>query len=222
MIDPEKKKRIIDIGGGTGRLELALKRTDVYIYDTNNESINIAKQYFENAIIGTGTMIEFEDNLFDWAISVHTLEHIPKNDRKKFILEMIRISKEGIFLNFPEGGFAKKVCINFLDRLNKNGKEPNKWTVEHLETGVPKVEEIMNIIKEQDKFIFQYKFIRNYDVENYYWENIRASKNVFKVYFLSPFNSLMKYINYTKKPTIELILIGSKTGSCAKELFRKI
>jgi ubiquinone/menaquinone biosynthesis C-methylase UbiE len=220
-IDPDKKKRIVDIGGGSGWLELALKRTDVYIYDANQESIAIAKKYFNNAIVGSGARIEFDDDSFDWAISIHTLEHILKNDRERFILEMVRISKEGVYLNFPEGEYAAKLCKNFLSALDKNGEPPNKWTVEHLEMKLPKIDEIDEIIKKQDKFVFKYIFIRNYNAENHYWTKNRAANNVIKSYFLSPVDSLMKYLNYKKLPTVELILIGSKTEAGANELLRK-
>lgn len=217
-IDPEKTKRIVDIGGGTGRLELALKRTDVYIYDLNEESINLAKQHFENAIVGTGEMMGFEADSFDWAISIHTLEHIPKNKREQFILEMIRISKEGVFLNFPEGEFAEKLCTNYLNALSKNGKELNHWTVEHLEMGIPFLNEIDNILKKQNKFIFKYCFIRNFKVENLYWSKIQASDNLIKSYLFTPFVSLKKYLFYRKLPSVELIVLGSKSELITKKL----
>lgn len=119
IIDPEKNKRIIDIGGGTGRLEMQIGRMDITIYDQDEKSIKIAKNNFKNAIIGTGTNITLNDNSFDWVISVHTLEHIPKRNRKHFILEMIRISKEGVYMNFPEGKYAEKLCKNFISALEK-------------------------------------------------------------------------------------------------------
>lgn len=221
-IDPNNVKRIIDVGGGTGRLELALKRTNVFIYDANKESIDIAKQNFVNAVVGDGPTIDFEDNYFDWAISIHTLEHIPQVDREHFILQMIRVSKEGVFLNFPEGEYARKLCCNYLESLNKNGKEPNKWTLEHLEMGVPMVEEINEIIKKQDKFIFEYVFIRNYKRENNYWVDIRGSNNIIKAYFLSPFNSLMKYMRYRKLPTVELLLVGTRTELETKRILNNL
>lgn len=222
VVDPENVKRIIDIGGGSGRLELELGRTDVHIYDTNEESINIAKKDFKNATVGNGKTIEFDDDSFDWAISIHTLEHISKNDREQFIMEMIRISKEGVFLNFPEGLFAEELCTNFLDSLKKNGKEPNKWTREHLSLGLPMVNEIASIVEKQDKFFFKYSFIRNYDAENYYWSKIRATNIVLISYFLSPIISICKFLKYRKRPTVELIMLGYKSEENLRELFRRL
>lgn len=222
IIDPQNAKRIIDIGGGTGRLELAINRTDVYIYDLNENSVNIAKQFFKNTIVGNGTKIDLENDSFDWAISIHTLEHIPKDERESFILEMIRISKEGIFLNFPEGEYAKKLCENFLYSLDKNGKELNSWTIEHLEMGLPKVDEIEEILKKQAKFTFKYAFIRNYYAEDFYWTKIKASNNIFQTYLLSPASSFYKVLKYKKQPSVELVLLGSRTEKTSTELLGMI
>lgn len=221
-IDPRKKKKIIDVGGGIGHLELMMNRTDIYIYDLDAKSIEIAKQNFENAIVGTGSNISYNDNSFDWAISIHTLEHIPKTDREKFILEMIRVSSEGIYLNFPEGEFAEALCKNYLHALEKNGKEPNKWTLEHLAMGLPLALEINDILKKQDKFKFSYKLIRNYNSENTYWTKNRASESLVKSYFLSPIQSIKKFLFYNKAPNVEMILVGTKEVNSSDDLLIKL
>ncbi|HCT30405.1 MAG TPA: hypothetical protein DIW31_06665 [Bacteroidales bacterium] len=222
FVDPKRSKRIIDIGGGSGRLELRLGRTDIYIYDSSEESISVAKHNFKNAIVGSGDNINFEDNSFDWAISIHTLEHIPKDKREFFILEMIRISKEGVFLNFPEGLFAEKLCHNFLNALEKNGLELNKWTIEHLEMGIPTVDEIISIIQKQNKFHFEYKLVRNYKAENMYWTRMRTSKNLVYKYITSPIFAMYKYLNLSSKPTVEMILVGNSTKEMSKEIIEKL
>lgn len=222
IIDPEKNKRIIDIGGGTGRLEMQIGRMDITIYDQDEKSIKIAKNNFKNAIIGTGTNITLNDNSFDWVISVHTLEHIPKRNRKHFILEMIRISKEGVYMNFPEGKYAEKLCKNFISALEKKGMEANKWTLEHLEMGLPTIEEINSIIETQNKFHFDYKFVRNYYAENLYWTRLRTTKNIILRYVFSPLLALYKYSFIERKPTIELILVGSKNQNILKNIIRKL
>ncbi|HAF30843.1 MAG TPA: hypothetical protein DCG75_17525 [Bacteroidales bacterium] len=216
FVDPNK--RIIDIGAGIGSLELALNRTDIFIYDIDRVSIDIAKQNFKNTVVGTGSKINFEDDAFDWAISIHTLEHIPKNEREQFILEMIRISKEGVFLNFPEGKYAEVLCKNFLNTLEKNGLPPNKWTLEHLELGLPTVEEVNSILKKQNKFLFKYKLIRNYKAENIYWTRMRTSNSILFKYFTSPLFALYKYANINRKPTIEMILVGSKNYNSLNDI----
>jgi SAM-dependent methyltransferase len=222
VIDPDQNKRIIDVGAGSGRLELRLGRKDIFIYDTNEESINIARQNFKNVKVGSGKGLEYEDNYFDWAISIHTLEHVPKDDRANFILEMIRVSKEGVFLNFPEGKYAEKLCQNFLKSLHKKGMEPNKWTVEHLKMGLPLYDEIKSIVEKQGKFHFDYLPIRNYTAENLYWERLRTSKSIVLKYILSPLFAIFKYFRVYNPPSVELILIGAKNESILKRIINRL
>jgi len=217
IIDADKKKKIVDIGGATGRLELRLGRPDIY-----EEAVNIARKNFDNVIVGSGTQINCEDNSFDWSISIHTLEHIPKSERENFILEMIRVSKEGIFMNFPEGEYAEKLCHNFLGRLQERGLELNKWTREHLEKGLPTSEEINTIIEKQEKFHFKLKFIRNYNAENLYWTLIRTRKSRMFKYILSPFLSVYKYLKINSKPYVELILVGSKNEDILNMVIKEL
>jgi len=222
IIDADKKKKIVDIGGGTGRLEARLGRSDIFIYDINEEAINIAKKNFKNVIIGSGTKINLEDNFFDWAISIHTLEHISKDERENFILEMIRVSKEGVFMNFPFGEYAKKLCHNFLASLEEKGFEPNKWTQEHLEKELPAIEEINSLLDKQSKFHFKYKFFRNYTAENLYWIQLRTRKNRVLLYILSPLIAFYKYFKINNKPSVELILVGAKSENISNKIIKKL
>lgn len=219
VADPGKNQRIIDVGGGTGRLELALKRTDVLIYDLSSESIGIAQKNFPQTRVGSGAGIDFPDDSFDWAISVHTLEHVPKSEREKFLLEMIRVAEKGVYLNFPEGEHAELLCRNFLAALDKKGMEPNPWTIEHLETGLPLLDDILAILKKQDKFIFKYRFIRNYKAENAYWTKQRTAGPL-KSYFLSPWLSLQKLSRYNKLPGVEILLAGARDEATLEKILR--
>lgn len=209
-VDPQKTKRIVDIGGGTGRIEKLLNRTDIHIHDINEESIRIARETFANASVGSGDELPFPDNHFDWAISIHTLEHVPKDKREKFILEMIRIAREGVFLNFPEGNHAELLCKNFLKSSEEKDIELNKWSLEHLEMGIPTINEITSILGKQSKVKYKLKSIRGFKAENFYWSRLRASDSFIFKYTMSPLVSLQKYLAYNKKPFVELILIASK------------
>jgi len=208
-VDPEKNKKIIDVGAGTGRLELALKRTDIHLYDHNAESIEYARKYFPNTTVGTGTKINFDDNSFDYAISIHTLEHIPEDERENFLMELIRISKYGVYLHFPEGNYTELLCKNYLNALEKNGKEPNHWTVEHLEMGLPKKETVEKMLSKQKKIIFSYKYIRNYKIENFYLTTLRTGKYRLLNFLLSPPFAILSFVLMNSKPTIELVVIGN-------------
>lgn len=100
--------------------------------------------------------------------------------------------------------------------------EANKWTLEHLEMGLPTIEEINSIIETQNKFHFDYKFVRNYYAENLYWTRLRTTKNIILRYVFSPLLALYKYSFIERKPTIELILVGLKNQNILKNIIRKL
>lgn len=53
------------------------------------------------------TKLPFEDNSFDISLSINTLEHI--KDKKKFLLEAVRVAKVASIHWFPYGAGAKLV-----------------------------------------------------------------------------------------------------------------
>jgi ubiquinone/menaquinone biosynthesis C-methylase UbiE len=210
-VDPKKTKKIVDIGGGTGRIERLLNRTDIHIHDINEESIRIASETFTNTSVGNGDKLPFPDNHFDWAISIHTLEHVPKAKRENFILEMIRIAREGVFLNFPEGEYAELLCKNFLKSSEQRDIELNKWTIEHLEMGIPRASEVLPFFQTQNKFLFSYKHLRNYYAENYYWCKVRNSKFKILKNLMGPYSAIWKLCKINSKPTCEIIIFCTST-----------
>lgn len=211
VVDPNKVKKIIDIGGANGSVETSIGRKDITIYDINEAMLTIAEENSLKCLRGKqGENINCDDNSYDWAISIHTYEHIKKQEREKFLLEMIRISKEGVYLNFPAGKYAEKLCVNYIDALDKNIKERNHWTLDHIDKGLPDENELNEILSKQNKFNYEIKTVRNFKSENHYWCKIRAANSFLIYYLLSPINSVMKYINYRKAPGVEFILIASK------------
>lgn len=211
LSDPDSKKKIIDIGGGSGRIAHELDRPDIHVYDLNPAAVEIAKKYVKNAHIGTGTKTPFKDNYFNYAISIHTFEHIPQEDRESFLLEIVRISKDGFYLNFPEGKMTEKLCINYLNKQRSIGREPNKWTLEHLEMGLPNKSDIIDILSKQNKFDIKIFGINNYYIENFVWSNLKVYDNKFIYYFILPVFAFFQYAFHKFGPKTEIVIIAKKT-----------
>jgi len=223
LVDPQKSKKMIDLGGANGRLETALGRKNITLYDINEDMLDAAEESSFSVIRGrSGKSIDCEDNSFDWAISVHTLEHVDKQERERFIFEMIRISKEGIYLNFPAGLYAEKLCMNYIETLKKYNKELNHWTLDHIEKGLPDENELRKILSKQSKFTYELVAVRNYKSENYYWQKIIAPNSFIIFYILSPINSIVKYLNFKTTPSVELVLIASKSAELNQKILKNI
>jgi len=87
--------------------------------------INIRKGKNKNLKLVNGTAIHlpFLDKKFDFTLSVDFLEHIPFLDRKKAVLEMIRVTKGDILIGVPCGSRAKK----WENKARKTYEEKIKW-----------------------------------------------------------------------------------------------
>lgn len=105
------KIKVLDVACGTGRMLPVVfsveKEANYTGLDTSNEMTSVlikkAKELgVEKRVklkIGDATKIPFKDNSFDLVFSYHLLWHLPKEEQKKIIKEMIRVTKkEGIII----------------------------------------------------------------------------------------------------------------------------
>lgn len=212
-VDPHCSKRIIDIGGGTGRLTVLLKRKDIYIYDNSEEAVRKAGALFRNVKVGTGANIDYPDNYFDYSVSTHTLEHLPEESRESFMSEMLRVSKEGIYLLFPEGKHAKLMGERYNEALVNRGRPENRWIREHLEMKLPMREAIESYLQKQSGFTFTYRHLKNYGAETFFWTRLSLSGNLFVRNMLLPLFSIYRHLKLHSKPAVELLVIGRRVDN---------
>lgn len=91
-LNPNKIKKIIDIGCGTGKNIDSLKQFgDVWGMDSSLEAIKYCKKRgLHNVILGNGEKTKLSSNKFDLVTLLDVLEH---TDDKKMLEEMYRILK---------------------------------------------------------------------------------------------------------------------------------
>ena len=110
----EKRKSIIDIGGGFGRLVPVYSHffSKITLFDPSKNLLTIAKDYIKvmhglNFVQGEVEDLPFPPNTFDVALCVRLIHHF--NDPNIVIAEANRVIKEGGFFILE---FANK--IHFL------------------------------------------------------------------------------------------------------------
>ena len=95
-----KKGKILDLGGGAGRMFIGLKTpATIYLTDFSKEMIRLAKKRAkEHKVkaefkIANSTKIPYEDNFFDSAICLAVLHCMNKKDGEKSLKELFRVLK---------------------------------------------------------------------------------------------------------------------------------
>lgn len=158
-------------------------------------SIDIKKtKNLKKYIIGDGRKLPFKDNSFNIVISLDVLEHIPSNNRETFIRELDRVAKDIVFLSFPfKSPINDKFDKSLYNFIKLSLGEEFKELKEHIENGLPKVDEIANQkLRSSDKWIGYGGSINNFlhfFFFRYYFYRLRDQQrlNIFEKLFLQSF-----------------------------------
>ena len=140
---PLLEGKILDVGGGIGNL-YDLSKKKITVFDIDERELEIARKKGLETVKGDGSNLPFKDNSFDTVISVATLEHIPKENRSKFLKELRRVAKKKVLIYAPYGEIGEEYDKRLYKFRKKLGKD-DRWTREHIQNGLPKIEEIKNI-----------------------------------------------------------------------------
>jgi ubiquinone/menaquinone biosynthesis C-methylase UbiE len=120
---------VLDLGSGSGRHLTKIKNGKMYLVDFSKEMINLAKNKAKKQKIPAEFFVEdmtklpFQDNFFDYAISISSIHCLPPKSHKKAVEEFYRVMKPHSKSLIGVWNFNSK-------RFNqKQGKEKLiKWT----------------------------------------------------------------------------------------------
>jgi len=135
-----KKVRILDVGGENNLIRKFLPDVETYYINFRNESA-------PNFVRGDGVQLPFKDSVFDIVVTVDTLEHIKPKDREQFINELIRASKDYVIITAPFDNGLAPLVDRFLNEISIQFlKVEHPCIKEHIANGLPKIEEVTNIL----------------------------------------------------------------------------
>lgn len=120
---------VLDVGG-EGYLKLFARRLII-------KDINI-----EGAEAYDGMAIPYPDKSFDYAVSIDTIEHMPKGQRKLHISELIRVAKKRVVFCAPVNSPMQIELQKALLTSNALDERAVRFVKEHLEYGLPTPTEI--------------------------------------------------------------------------------
>lgn len=148
--------KVLDVGGlginSQGEAWLPLKE---FLEGEDITVLDIIDVELDGYIKGTGIELEFGDNSFDIVTSNDALEHILQNERKKFINELLRVSRELIVLTYPQKTYQNELAEKILyEYILKETKGENRMLEEHLRNGLPSKEEVIHYL--DGKYEYEY------------------------------------------------------------------
>lgn len=152
LLKEHKPMTVIDIGG-EGRLKLFLSWAKV-------SAANIRGGAGVDHVIAD-KVLPFGDGSYEAAVSVDTLEHIPKNDRLPFLREMLRTARKVVVVCAPLGTeqhitHEKEI----LQRWTGTASDAD-YLKEHIENGLPTPGEVAAMATELNgKVYYQGDFRR--------------------------------------------------------------
>lgn len=94
---------------------------------------------------GSGTALPFRNGAFDVTVSLDTLEHIPPDGRRHFLVELCRCSAGHVILTAPFHHPATAAVERILDQAHRESfGRPHPWLSEHVEYGLPDLREVIS------------------------------------------------------------------------------
>lgn len=124
--------RILDVGGAEGVILNFLSEDEVTILD------QAAAEGVPNFVVGDATALPFEDEAFDYAVSVDVYEHIGDEAREKYLSELRRVVRKGVLMAAPFDSEAVRGTERLANEFHRSVHlQENQWLEEHAENGLP-------------------------------------------------------------------------------------
>src|SRR5215211_4674644 len=118
--------QILDVGGGEGMILNFLSEDRVTILDQSDA------EGVPGFVKGDATALPFEDEAFDFVVSVDVYEHIEPESREKYLSELRRTAQRGVLLAAPFDSAvvrdAERIAQEFHRAIHL---QDNVWLEEH-------------------------------------------------------------------------------------------
>jgi len=202
-----KKLRLLDVGGHLGKTHEFFQDDEVIVSDLYD-----LKQ--KNYVKASGLDLPFSDGEFDVVLSFDVFEHIAAKDRKKFVSELCRVSKDLVIIAAPFNTQLVATTEKQVNELYKKlYKKDQVWLAEHIDNGLPEMD---LLISHAETNKLDYRF--------YASNNLHLWKMIMSFHFLCGdsrlpqlsedldqfYNENMNSLGDTLEPTYRKICVLSK------------
>ena len=189
-----KDASILEIGVGSKGLGI----TNYFIKRTVGLDLNFSFYTgrhlgFLDMVRGDCSSLPFKSKTFDCIICMDTLEHISHDRYFDILSEIIRVCKKTVVLGFPSGNIAekfeerlrilyeKKITDKKLHPMKRETiKKRNDFLIEHKDNKLPRVEEIIDILKKvatKYNWVSDIRILENESVRFWYYSILARLEN---------------------------------------------
>jgi len=137
---PAPPYRVLDVGGHTPAFWPGFpSMAAAVIPDVSAMVVDVHPQSdLRNYAQASGLALPFPDESFDLVCSLDTLEHVPAPQRPGFIAELLRVTRDGLYMAFPfdspSNRWAESILVGYTSGLLDN---PVPALLEHRAFGLP-------------------------------------------------------------------------------------
>lgn len=166
---------VVDIGGELNHLSQFCSPKKIVVANLNTGDVIISKN-----------KLPFPANSFDVACSIDVLEHIPKDKRKDFIDNLIKISINKVVMSFPIGTKNHIQYEAKMQKLLESKKYDIKYLKEHIKYGLPEKDEVLKIVS-------------SYKANLLFSGDIKVNELLFRIFIFDPrIKYIRKMVYYLK------------------------
>ncbi len=169
-----KSFRVLDVGGRGNLLRKFLPEDEVFYLDPDPDAVDSDED--ANFIRGDGREMPLEDGEFDFVVSADVYEHIPPEDRRRYLDENLRVALKAVILAAPFASRATAAAERYANETYRiiSGGEDHAWLKEHIEHGLPDGDELEAFIHEAG---YSFQVIPNNSI--WLWENMIFANFIF-------------------------------------------
>jgi len=144
----ESTYSVLDVGGYTPAFWAGFSSlAGVLIPDARVAVVDIVPTAeLHNYVQASGVRLPFRDGAFDLVCSLDTLEHIPGEHRPAFLSEILRVTRDGLYLAFPfdsaSNRWAESIVVEYANVVLK---DPIPALQEHRQCGLPDRESVTRL-----------------------------------------------------------------------------
>lgn len=175
---------VLDVGGSLSKIGKFVKAGELKTVDIQKGA----------DIVYQGRRLPLKDQSFDFVVSLDTLEHVEKKGRQDFIKELLRVARKRVIIAAPLGTKKhQEYEQNLLAKLKAEKKSVPRYLKEHLEDGLPTMEEIKDLVPQE----YQWKI--------YFSGNLALTEKLFRLHLFELDNRVLNRLLYYFKFLINLI-----------------